>query len=196
MPHEEVESCWTCICNIWFPREHPAYKNPLAMLDASSVDVTEKSGRPRQRVTFDFNNLIHGIGYGMTQKQRDTACKTACKGQATTPESIEARRACERKAEAGGSLLRFFGFLWPSLVLEDSVDLGWADSMGAVTALGGVISGFDRHGDGLSRRGRRVLLRLFGGRPTARKPRTRKHEHRESDHQHLGASFVWFLANG
>ena len=25
---------------------------------------------------------------------------------------------------------------WPSLVLEDSVDLGWADSMGAVTALG------------------------------------------------------------
>lgn len=71
VPHEEVESCWTCICNIWFPREHPAYKNPLAMLDASSVDWTGKSGKVRQRVTFDFNNLIHGIGYGMTQKQRE-----------------------------------------------------------------------------------------------------------------------------
>jgi hypothetical protein len=72
----------------------------------------------------------------MSLQQREAACKTACKGQATTPASIEARRACEVKAAKDGTRIRFFGALWQSMVLEDSVDLSWADSMGAVTALG------------------------------------------------------------
>jgi hypothetical protein len=72
----------------------------------------------------------------MTAQQWMVACKTACKGQATTPASIQARRVCEVNAAKDGTLLRFFGFLWPAVVMEDSADLSWADSMGAVTALG------------------------------------------------------------
>ena len=40
---EEAEECDLCMLNVWHPWGHPAFKDPLCLLDASSVSSYEET---------------------------------------------------------------------------------------------------------------------------------------------------------
>ena len=42
MSHEEAQSCGICLVNMWCPVERPAYKNPLALMDCSTMKSLEE----------------------------------------------------------------------------------------------------------------------------------------------------------
>lgn len=43
MPEEEANSCGLCIVNMWAPIDRPAFKDPLAVLDCSSIDMEKET---------------------------------------------------------------------------------------------------------------------------------------------------------
>lgn len=45
LPEEEVKNSYVVLVNFWTPFDRPAYKNPLCLLDASTVDVTTERVR-------------------------------------------------------------------------------------------------------------------------------------------------------
>ena len=40
MPEDEAQRCGICVVNLWAPVQRPAYQNPLAVLDASTMDLS------------------------------------------------------------------------------------------------------------------------------------------------------------
>lgn len=78
IPESEVaeEVCDLCVVNVWHPRDWPAYKWPLCLLDASSVDWSERDGPVSKWVSFDTNNLIHGVNDPELRKVLPQAYKT------------------------------------------------------------------------------------------------------------------------
>lgn len=42
LPEEEARSCGLCVVNLWAPIERPAYKDPLCLLDHSSVPAEKR----------------------------------------------------------------------------------------------------------------------------------------------------------
>jgi hypothetical protein len=42
LPHAEAQSCGVCLVNMWCPVERPAYKNPLALMDCSTMNNLEE----------------------------------------------------------------------------------------------------------------------------------------------------------
>lgn len=41
LPEAEARACGLCLVNMWAPVERPAYRNPLALLDGSTVDMAK-----------------------------------------------------------------------------------------------------------------------------------------------------------
>lgn len=41
VPEQELAAVDLCLVNVWFPRDRPAFKNPLCLLDGSTVDLKE-----------------------------------------------------------------------------------------------------------------------------------------------------------
>lgn len=58
VPQEEAQSCGVCLANLWRPIERPAYKDPLALLDASTIQMqTETMPWSLQGMDVGFQNL-------------------------------------------------------------------------------------------------------------------------------------------
>lgn len=58
VPHEEAQTCGLVVMNMWCPVERPAYKFPLALLDASSVHMEKDTIRYQADESID-----NGYGY-------------------------------------------------------------------------------------------------------------------------------------
>lgn len=43
VPEAEAQSCGLCLVNMWVPVEQNAYKDPLGLLDASSIDIQKET---------------------------------------------------------------------------------------------------------------------------------------------------------
>lgn len=48
LPEEEVRDCDIEMVNVWHPFDHPAYKNPLCLLDATTVNYADKESPPHR----------------------------------------------------------------------------------------------------------------------------------------------------
>ena len=54
MSHEYAQECGICLVNLWCPVERPAYKNPLVLMDCSTMkDLEQETIRWKLRMDID-----------------------------------------------------------------------------------------------------------------------------------------------
>lgn len=70
MPEEEARTCGLVLVNMWVPVERPAYKDPLCLLDASSIDMEKET------VAWKLANDIDN-GYKVAYKEGGLSSKEA-----------------------------------------------------------------------------------------------------------------------
>lgn len=54
------------MAGVWHPFGHPAFLNPLCLLDATTVDWSLPEGAVR-KVSFELNHLVHGMAHNGTR---------------------------------------------------------------------------------------------------------------------------------
>merc|ERR1711939_531662 len=56
VPKEEAETCRMSVVNVWFPIERPAFKDPLCLLDATTVRLEDQHAKYRYLVNPGLKN--------------------------------------------------------------------------------------------------------------------------------------------
>lgn len=94
VPEAEAQSCGLCVANMWAPVERPAFKNPLALLDASTIDMQKETTRYILHQSVD-----NGYGYyngfdtkkslqrGDVEEMKEEAAKAQRKLEARVPQA-------------------------------------------------------------------------------------------------------------
>ena len=70
MSHEEAQTCGLCLVNLWCPVNRPAFRNPLALLDSSTVNMDTDVIKWKLRNDFDNGYSYSNVEKSGAQKHR------------------------------------------------------------------------------------------------------------------------------
>lgn len=131
VPEREAQECGLCALNLWAPFDHPAYKDPLCMLDASSVHMEKETvlflyagtGGKSDATTYQGQDQAPGIGPIFSPNHRWVFCPDMQPSEAILFKQSDFRKESRSKTCFHNSFPDTFHDAWKDCPRRRSIEV-------------------------------------------------------------------------